>query len=121
MAEQSIPENSPIKPLEWIVGKWTSFEATGEFPTIKKFEFNETVEFKFIGQPVINFSSITYEPQTGSPKHLEEGFVRVKPGTNTVALINSHISGMVQYSEKSWIFKRFFNLLVKYFRRHICD
>jgi len=43
----------------------------GQFSNI--LEYNEMVEFKFISQTVINFSSVMHEFQTSSPDHFEQG------------------------------------------------
>ena len=84
-----------VKCLRWIIGKWESFEVAGQYPTVKDFNFCETIDFESIGQPLINYSSIAKNYNTGTPMHLERGFLKVKPSTNLVALIASQNSGEV--------------------------
>lgn len=90
-----------IECLRWIVGKWESFEVSGQYPTVKEFNFRETIDFESIGQPLINYSSIARNYETGAPMHLERGFLKIKPNTNEAALIASQNSGISTIEEGS--------------------
>lgn len=47
-----------LKQLEFLVGKWESVEAKGQFPNIKSFEYKEMLQFESIpGQPILNFNA----------------------------------------------------------------
>lgn len=52
--------NPVLLPLEWLLGTWESDEpGEGCFPTIKPFRYTETLNFSHVGQPVINFMSVS--------------------------------------------------------------
>lgn len=86
-----------IKPIQWLVGKWMSISAKGQYPTISPFEYIEKINFSFIGQPMLNYSSETSIKD--KPKHLETGFLRIKPKTNNVAFVVSHNFGITSIEE----------------------
>lgn len=86
-----------IKPIQWLVGKWASINARGQYPNILPFEYVENITFSFIGQPMLNYSSET--SIKAKPKHLETGFLRIKPNTNNVAFIVAHNFGITSIEE----------------------
>ncbi|XP_077987341.1 peroxynitrite isomerase THAP4-like [Glandiceps talaboti] len=91
------PVHDMIKPLSWLLGKWKSEEATGIYPTIKTFQYDDLIEFSHVGQPMINVSA--HSSIDGKPMHREEGFLRFQPNTSNVAYIISHNFGITEMSE----------------------
>lgn len=86
-----------LKPLEFLVGTWTSTSAQGHFPNMKDFSYGETITFEEIGQPLLNFKSVS---KIGDrPMHLEAGFLRINPGTNQLAFLVSHNFGICSVEE----------------------
>lgn len=88
-----------LKPLNWLIGKWISISAKGSYPTIKPFQYNEEIEFTSIGQPMLNYSLRSWNPETQKPMHFEFGFLRIKPGTNKVAFMVAHNFGLTSLEE----------------------
>ncbi|KAB0804303.1 hypothetical protein PPYR_01273 [Photinus pyralis] len=88
-----------VEPIRWLVGKWKSTKAVGDFPTIKPFTYNEEMEFESLGQPLLNYQSKTCHPVANNPMHLESGFLRINPGTSNVAFMVSHNFGLVSLEE----------------------
>lgn len=86
-----------LKPLEFLIGSWQSVTAKGHFPTINDFSYDETVNFEEIGQPLLNFKSVS--KIGGSPKHLESGFLKIIPGTDQLSFIVSHNFGICTIEE----------------------
>lgn len=93
MASPSVHTN--IKPLEWIIGKWVSFEADGQYPTMKNFKFIDILQFESFGHPSITYAGDSIHADSGNPIHAERGFITIKPGTNGIAFIIALISGNV--------------------------
>lgn len=89
------PAQADLKPLEWIIGKWVSFEAIGRYPTIKDFKFNDTLQFESVRPNVINFREDSKTIDTGNLFYSERGFLTIKPGTDDVALVVAQIIGIV--------------------------
>jgi THAP domain-containing protein 4 len=83
-----------IKPISWLIGRWRSESAIGSFPTIKEFEYEEDIEFSSFGQPLLNYRAYSFTPgPSANPIHFESGFLRIKPGTNSVAFMVAHNLG----------------------------
>lgn len=94
------PMPEAIKSLSWLLGTWRCQEiAQGSFPTIKDFKYGEEIVFSNVGQPMLNYSSVTWHPEFKFPMHQESGFLRMKPGTDEVSLILSHNFGMTSVEE----------------------
>lgn len=91
--------NPALKPISWLIGKWKSTSAKGTYPTIDPFEYCEEIEFTSIGQPMLNYSSVTWHPENKNPMHLESGFLRIKPGTGDVAFMVAHNFGLTTIEE----------------------
>ncbi|KAJ0169904.1 hypothetical protein K1T71_014510 [Dendrolimus kikuchii] len=51
------------------------------------------------GQPMFNFMSTSRHPEKQTPMHQERGFLRIKPGTNELALVVSHNFGLTSLEE----------------------
>ncbi|KAK5647516.1 hypothetical protein RI129_002408 [Pyrocoelia pectoralis] len=96
---QSQKFHPALEPLKWLVGKWKSIKAEGQFPTIKPFTYIEELEFESVGQPLLNYQSRTWHPVTKNPMHFESGFLRIDPGTSNVAFMVSHNFGLVSLEE----------------------
>ncbi|XP_070539089.1 peroxynitrite isomerase THAP4-like [Ptychodera flava] len=92
-----VPMHDFIKPLSWLLGRWQSETATGMYPTIQTFQYNDVIEFSHVGQPMLNFS--VKASMDGKPLHKESGYLRIKPGTSQVAYLASHNFGIVEISE----------------------
>ncbi|KAF2902886.1 hypothetical protein ILUMI_03298 [Ignelater luminosus] len=96
---QAGPVNEALKPLCWLIGKWKSVCAKGQYPTIKPFTYCEEMEFISVGQPMLNYKSVTWHPEKKNPMHLESGFLRIKPGTNQLAFMVGHNFGITTLEE----------------------
>ncbi|GJQ82711.1 hypothetical protein Trydic_g19722 [Trypoxylus dichotomus] len=90
---------SSLRPLTFLIGKWSSITAKGFYPTIQPFEYKEELEFSFNGQPMLNYKSSTWHLVKQTPMHLESGFLRIKPGTNEIALLAAHNFGITTLEE----------------------
>ena len=99
---QPRPMPDCVKPLDWLIGTWKcSDQAKGQYPTIKDFAYGEEIQFLNVGQPMLNFSSVTWHPEGKFPMHQETGFLRIKPGTQDVSLMLSHNFGLTSLEEGS--------------------
>lgn len=99
MAGSGPPLNDVMKPLSWLLGKWKSEEANGKYPTIDDFKYKEELEFTHVGQPNIQFSFYAFHAENNKPMHRELGFIRLKPGTNSVAFVIAQNTGLVELEE----------------------
>ena len=82
-----------LKPLQWLEGSWRCEKSVGSFPTISDFSYGEELRFEFGGQPMLNYSSNSWNFEKKSPMHRESGFLRIKPGTFEVSLLVAHNFG----------------------------
>lgn len=96
-----IPENATITPLIWLMGRWKAVNAEGSYPTIESFKYSDEISFKYIGQPMLIYSSYSTNPKNGKPMHLESGFLKIQPGTNNIAFIVAHNFGVTSIEEGS--------------------
>jgi len=77
-----------------LIGRWRSESAFGSFPTIKDFEYEEEIEFTSYGQPLLNYRAFSFTSgPNATPIHFEAGFLRIKPGTDSVAFMVAHNLG----------------------------
>jgi len=91
--------NDLVKPFAWILGNWVSASASGSFPNIKDFVYNENLDFQTRGkQPVLAYSGSSSNPQNGNPMHLETGFLRGRPG-NCLTFMVAHNFGLATVEE----------------------
>lgn len=95
----TLPMHEAVKPLSWLLGKWVATSAKGHFPTINPFEYSDEIEFTTIGQPMLNYTQRTWHQEKKIPMHLESGFLRIKPGTNSVAFMVAHNFGLTTLEE----------------------
>lgn len=86
-----------LQPLEFLIGTWQSTSAKGQFPNINDFSYDETITFEEIGQPLLNFKSVSKIGER--PMHLESGFLKITPGTNQLAFLVSHNFGICTIEE----------------------
>nr|XP_054771536.1 peroxynitrite isomerase THAP4-like [Lytechinus pictus] len=92
-------EQKAIHQLSWLLGTWESETAKGFFPTIKPFEYKETLEFTHVGQPILNFRSRAFSIPENEPKHAENGFLRINIEKNLVSFMVAMNIGIVEISE----------------------
>jgi hypothetical protein len=88
-----------LKPLMWLIGRWVAIKGEGSYPTIEPFTYCEEVTYESLGQPLLNYQSRSWNPDSGEPIHIERGFLRIKPGTNQVAFMIAHNRGVVSLEE----------------------
>ncbi|CAB3222510.1 unnamed protein product [Arctia plantaginis] len=93
----SLPE--ALKPISWLSGRWSTKDGHGMYPNLPSFRFHDELEFLCIGQPMFNFTSMSKHPENQTPMHQERGFLRIKPGTNELALVVSHNFGLTSLEE----------------------
>ena len=92
--------HNDIQPLSWLLGKWKSISAKAFYPTMKNdFFYFEELEFSHVGQPNIQYTSITFHAETKSPLHRELGFIKLQPGSNNVALVCVQNTGLAEVEE----------------------
>jgi hypothetical protein len=86
--------NPMIQPLSWLVGRWSSKDGVGYYPTISNdFRYNDVMEFGLCGaQPLLSYSSSTTHPEKGNLMHLESGFLRSR-GPGLVSFMVAHNFG----------------------------
>ncbi|XP_078038118.1 peroxynitrite isomerase THAP4 [Augochlora pura] len=95
-----LPMHDAIKPIAWLRGIWkTEKPASGKYPTIKSFKYDEEMSFRSIGQPMLNYTARSWYADSKKPIHYEMGFLRIVPDTNKVALLLSHNRGLVTIEE----------------------
>ena len=81
----SLPRHEALEPINWLEGTWKiKRPGQGKFPTIKSFEYVGEMSFTSLGQPLFNYSSQTWNPETKKPMQLETGFLKIIPGTNNL-------------------------------------
>ncbi|CAO1430000.1 unnamed protein product [Diamesa tonsa] len=86
-----------VEPISFLIGTWKSISAKGIYPTINDFSYSEELVYESIGQPVLNYKSVS---RLGDrPAHLESGFLRIVPGTNKISTLGAHNFGITVISE----------------------
>lgn len=84
-----------LKPLCWFVGKWRSISALATYPTIPPYEYCEELNVTCLGQPILNFNSLTWSPKHRNPVHIEAGFIRINETNGELAFLTAHNRGLV--------------------------
>jgi len=79
--------------ISWLIGRWVSESGSGQFPTIDSFKYCEQIEFRSLGQPLLQYEATSWNPETKNVMHMESGFLCVKPGSKEVSFILAHNFG----------------------------
>ncbi|XP_051154252.1 peroxynitrite isomerase THAP4-like isoform X1 [Leptopilina boulardi] len=97
---EALPRHDALKSISWLEGTWsTKSSGKGQFPTISPFEYNEKMSFSSLGQPMFNYKSETWNPETKKPLHLETGFLKIIPNTNKINFLLAHNFGLTTIEE----------------------
>nr|XP_023023332.1 THAP domain-containing protein 4-like [Leptinotarsa decemlineata] len=88
-----------VKPLQWLMGTWKSISAKVMYPTMKTVDFEEKLCFLSAGQPLLNYSSTTWNPKDKAPMHLEYGYLRIDEEGCLVALLTAMNFGISTVEE----------------------
>lgn len=48
-----------VEPISFLIGTWRSISAKGIYPTINDFSYSEELVYESIGQPVLNYKSVS--------------------------------------------------------------
>lgn len=86
-----------LQPLKFLIGTWQSTSARGHFPNIKDFNYEEKIHFEDIGQPLLNFKSVSKIGER--PMHLESGFLKINPATQRLSFLAAHNFGICTVEE----------------------
>lgn len=109
---QAGPIHPALEPLEWLIGKWRAVRTMGTYPSIKPFSYEEELDFVSLGQPMLNYASISWHSTNFNPMHLESGYLRIKPGTKEVSFMVAHNFGITSLEEGKNIFMFTFGSII---------
>lgn len=96
---RDVPIHEAVAPIIWLHGKWRAEDGLGTFPTINPFTYAEEIHFYSMGQPGLNYSSVSWNADKKMPMHLESGFLRIKPNSNSLAFMVAHNFGLTTIEE----------------------
>ncbi|XP_018573555.1 THAP domain-containing protein 4-like [Anoplophora glabripennis] len=89
-----------LKSLSWMVGEWKSITAVVNYPTMKSpVNYNENLSFTSLGQPFLNYRSLTWNTENGAPMHLESGFLRIDEDEVSVSFLIAQSFGVATVEE----------------------
>lgn len=89
-----------LKSLSWIIGDWKSITAVVNYPTMKNpINYNEHLSFTSLGQPLLNYRSLTWNADNGAPMHLESGFLRIDEDETSVSFLIAQSFGVATVEE----------------------
>jgi hypothetical protein len=89
------PELHPdLKALAPLLGQWAG-RGSGEYPTIKPFDYLEEVTFAHVGKPFLTYAQKTRAVADERPLHAETGYLRV-PQPGQVELVLAHPTGVTE-------------------------
>jgi hypothetical protein len=72
------PLHPSLDPVVFLVGTWEG-RGEGSYPTIEDFSYGERLTFGHAGKPFLTYVQHTWDPATGTPMHVETGYLRVVP------------------------------------------
>lgn len=84
--------------VSWLLGKWKG-EGCGVYPNISPFSYGEEIIFYHVGQPMLSYNSRTWNLEKGNPMHQELGWLKLKPGTSSLAFIITQNTGLAEIEE----------------------
>lgn len=87
-------------PLAFLLGTWSG-PGRGEYPTIRPFDYLETVTFGHVGKPNFAYAQRTTDATSGLPLHAEAGYLRF-PEPDRIELVIAQPSGVVEVQEGSF-------------------
>lgn len=91
-----------VKPLSWLLGEWRSISAVADYPTMKNpVHYNEDLSFTSLGRPFLNYKSLTWHAENGTPMHLESGFLHVNEDATSLSFIIAQSLGIATVEEGS--------------------
>jgi hypothetical protein len=88
------PDVAVLAPL---LGTWEGSGA-GEYPTIDRFVYLESVTFSHVGKPFVAYTQRTRHPETGMPMHAESGYLRV-PAPGSIEIVMAQPTGIAEIYE----------------------
>ncbi|KAF4528146.1 hypothetical protein B566_EDAN012929 [Ephemera danica] len=96
---QGRQSHDAVQTLSWMIGRWRATTGECSYPTIPTMTYAEEIEFRSLGQPLLNYTAFSWHPEKKAPMHMESGFLRTNPGTNKLAFLVAHNFGLTSLEE----------------------